>query len=114
MSAAYDRRRYPRLPVELIVGVRKRPSLSASKQVIQNISEGGVAIKVSGKFHPHHLIHLEVVFPDTEEVLDILSIIRWSQDNMIGVEFLSISAGNKTAIRNFLKMKRDIESEDAM
>ena len=41
MPMNHDHRRYPRLPADLIVSIRKRPSLTRRSQVIHDLSEGG-------------------------------------------------------------------------
>ena len=45
-----DHRRYLRLPTDLIVSIRKRPSLTRRSQVIHDLSEGGAAIEVEGHY----------------------------------------------------------------
>jgi hypothetical protein len=68
-----------------------------------NISLGGVLVASNAKPAMGQLVHLSFKVPTLEHVIEISSIVRWSDSNGVGLQFDGLRARDVWALNEYFK-----------
>lgn len=95
------RRRFPRVPIEAPLLVRKMGVGLTGDMRGQclNLSEGGAAGMVSGEFLPGQVVLMELVLPNSAEAVRVNARVRHQQEMVCGFEFLAPEPAALESIR---------------
>jgi hypothetical protein len=102
-----ERRRYFRCPVAVPALVRARQPEDILCQTV-NISEGGIAITVPATLDSDFPALVRFTLPDRTSQLSAETRVCWrSQDGLVGLEFQSLTAPQKSELQEWLARKLD-------
>jgi len=102
-----ERRRYFRCPVAVPALVRARQPEDILCQTV-NISEGGIAITVPATLDSDFPALVRFTLPDRTSQLSAETRVCWrSQDGLVGLEFQSLAAPQKSELQEWLARKLD-------
>ena len=97
-----ERRRYFRHPVEMPVklGLAEGGELSG---VTTNISEGGMAIRITGKLAKNTITHLRFTLPGSNTSLELLGNVAWADGTgNTGVKFVEVPQSSQYTLEKWL------------
>lgn len=105
-----ERRRYKRLPTDLIGKIIPRrggdSTIRAIKAAIRNISLGGVFIETRTPYPLDTLVDLTFTIPGYAEDVTARGIVRWVQTDGpmagMGIEFMEVSVPSRAAIQGYV------------
>jgi ActR/RegA family two-component response regulator len=103
-----ERRRYFRCPLAVPAFVRARQPEEEFLCQTVNISEGGVAINARAMLDPALSTAVRFSLPDRSSQLFSETRVRWrGQEGLVGLEFLSLAATQKSELQEWLARKLD-------
>lgn len=94
-----NRRRYVRVPLraDVVLNVGSKTMRAAS----WNLSEGGMQLEAEG-LQPRSELRLSFRLPASEISIEAEGRVVWVQKSRLGVQFTSVNASSRQAIRNFI------------
>lgn len=111
----HSTRKFVRIPSNLIVKIRNRAMTEETRHdldLIKNISKGGVFIETTMPFQLGSVVEMEFRMPENNQMVRAKGIVRWRNDGSIqgqpvgmGVEFYTLSAIDKKAISEFVRLE---------
>ena len=109
MSEQEEKRRYPRIPLELVTDLQSIP-IQLSKDVlpatIRDISDGGVFIETTRTVAPGRLIMLKLKLPSEDSARSIMGLVRWCRaaaPRGLGIQFMTLQPASIPAVKKYLE-----------
>lgn len=115
-----ERRRFPRIKVELLVRYKVLDNLEKQIQAqTKDISEGGVCLVTREQFKPGTVLALEIKFPYLTQVILVKGRVVWSAESRLGpspaghprfdngVEFDKVIELDREQITDYLKSEEE-------
>lgn len=97
-----NKRKSERIPVACRVHVKGEDASTIC--ITENISEGGLYLKINQPPYVGTMLELEISLPHTEELLRIPAEVVWRQeDRGCGLRFTRITQKNKSLIKDYLE-----------
>jgi hypothetical protein len=106
MTERSDRRRFRRVPIDLIVTVTRRESWEKVFGVAQNISLGGMFVETSFASGVGSGVLLSFTLPNQPGPLLVAGTVRWRSEDGMGVQFGLLGARETHAITQFERERR--------
>jgi hypothetical protein len=104
-----DRRKFPRVPVFLMVERVNRAGDSGGEEgsgVIKNLTPAGILLETDLPVKQNDLLQLSFTLPRTSTTLNLEARVRWCDPKRsftsAGLEFMDVSAEERDAIMEYL------------
>lgn len=96
-----DARHFPRyrVDVRVLVKVRREQGLAELRGRSTDISEGGMGVTLAGELHPGDMVEMEFSLPLSRLTLHLRALVRRRNGLNYGLEFLTLSAQQRDAIK---------------
>lgn len=108
MTPASDRRRHPRVPLQLWIEELEGEDLYLRRA--GDLSEGGVGLEVPVPVAPHSIVRLRVPLPGDARPVTAAGRVVETRDKGsglgLGVEFLTVEGDGRRRLRQFLSARR--------
>ncbi len=100
-----EKRRYPRLPIEIKFHCYDREPKHGNGLLhfySKNLSCGGVYLKGDTSFNIGSVLHMDFKLPGLKQIISVSGVIVRKEENGLGVRFLTLNIDEFETVENFV------------
>ncbi|MCX7934633.1 MAG: PilZ domain-containing protein, partial [Planctomycetota bacterium] len=112
-----ERRRYRRLPAEMVVKVSERATAKDSAILLfsraANIGENGIFVKCASPLAVGTFVDIELALEGQKSIVKAVGVVRWMRasgaEPGMGIQFLQVATADRQQLRDFLEERTAAE-----